>query len=248
MHKEIEVISIIVSGTIILLSLAILVIIFTVRHRQNIYQHKNQLLQSQLEIQEQTLNEISQEIHDNVGQILSVVNLQLSIIDRNKNFNDVSIEEVRESVSKAIRDLRDIAKSLNTDRIRFSSLVETTQLELDRINRSGVIQTSMRVFGNEKDIRDEKKLIIFRIIQEALNNILKHSGATKADVIFHYIDSNLIILVSDNGSGFEKKGLPGKDGLGLNNMIKRAEMIGGKVIIKSKPDHGTNITINTPCT
>lgn len=246
MHKEIEIISIIVSGTIILLSLAILVIVFTVRHRQNIFKHKNQLLQSQLEIQEQTFNSISQEIHDNVGQILSVVNLQLSIIDRNKNFDDVTLAEIQESVSKAIRDLRDIAKSLNTDRIRSSGLVETTQIELDRIDRAGVIKTSLHVFGSERNIGEDKKLIIFRIIQEALHNMLKHSGATKAEVIFHYNDTNLNIHITDNGSGFEMKLHSGKDGLGLNNMIKRAEMIGGKVVIKSEPGNGTQITVSSP--
>jgi signal transduction histidine kinase len=246
MHKGIEVISIIVSGTIILLSLAILVIVFTVRHRQNIYKHKNQLLQSQLEIQEQTFNAISQEIHDNVGQILSVVNLQLSIIDRNKNFDDVTLQEVQESVSKAIRDLRDIAKSLNTDRIRFSGLAETTKLELDRINRSGVIQTSLHIFGTEKNIHDEKKLIIFRIIQEALHNILKHSGATRADVIFHFNATNLKVDIADNGAGFDTKLQAIKDGLGLHNMIKRAEMIGGRVAIESSPGKGTEITIVSP--
>ena len=93
-----------------------------------------QLLKSQLEIQEQSFNTISMEIHDNVGQTLSLLNVQLNIIDQKDITDKVLISEAKESARKAMTDLRDIAKSLNTERIQQSSLLEMTAHELQRIS------------------------------------------------------------------------------------------------------------------
>lgn len=122
MQSETEVIIVIVAGTIILLLLSILVILFTVKLHRNILQHKTEILKAELEIQEQTFNVISQEIHDNVGQILSLAKVQLNIIDRGETLNKDLLTDAQDSVGKALGDLRDIAKSLNAERIQLSTL------------------------------------------------------------------------------------------------------------------------------
>ncbi len=203
------------------------------------------LLQSQLEMQEQTFNTISREIHDNVGQILSLAKVQLNIIDQSESFDKTLLTDAKESVSKAMTDLRDIAKSLNSERIRVSSLPEITEHELQRINRSGIMLTSIIVEGQEQYIQEDKKLIIFRIIQEALHNILKHSKAKNIDIIFCYEPEKLKIDIKDNGIGFDKGLLTKKDGLGLHNIISRAALIGGEAVINSVAGRGTVITINS---
>ena len=245
MH-ETYIVIIIVTGTIILLSLVILIIVFTVRHKQNLLLHKSELLQSQLEMQEQTFNTISQEIHDNVGQVLSLAKVQLNIMGQHKSFDENMLNDVKDSVGKAMTDLRDIAKSLNSERIKLASLPEITSIELQRINRSGLMQTAMQTDGAEQNLPDQKKLIIFRIIQEALHNILKHSGATNIEVSFYYDLTQLKIKISDNGTGFDMDLLSKKDGLGLKNMINRAALIGGKANIESIINNGTFITLTCP--
>lgn len=205
-----------------------------------------QLLQSQLEIQEQTFNTISQEIHDNVGQILSLAKVQLNIIDQSETLDRTLLADAKDSVSKAMTDLRDIAKSLNSERIKWSGLPEITAQELQRINRAGLILTSIRTEGKEQGMQEQKKLIIFRIIQEALQNILKHSKAKNVDVFFCYEADNLLIEIKDNGTGFDKGLLTKKDGLGLKNIINRAALIGGKAEINSIINEGTTITITSP--
>jgi two-component system NarL family sensor kinase len=204
-----------------------------------------QLLQSQLEMQEQTFNIISQEIHDNVGQALSLAKMQLNILERDDTSNKDLVGDIRDSVSKAITDLRDIAKSLNTDRIQQSSFSEVVGYELARINRSGLMQTSLHIDGDEQSIDSQKKLIVFRIIQEALQNIIKHSKASNINLDFHYCEDCLKIKVSDNGKGFDINEMK-KDGLGLQNIINRAALIGGKAEIESKVNEGTTICITTP--
>lgn len=204
------------------------------------------LLQSQLEIQEQTFNTISREIHDNVGQILSLAKVQLNIVEQSDSIDKNLLTDAKESVSKAMTDLRDIAKSLNSERIQISSLPEITEHELQRINRSGIMLTSFTIEGQEQAIAEQKKLIIFRIIQEAFQNILKHSGAQNIGVIFHYQSDELKIDITDDGKGFNKDLLTRKDGLGLHNIVNRAKLIGGEAHINSSIDKGTHITIISP--
>jgi signal transduction histidine kinase len=203
-------------------------------------------LQSQLEMQEHTFNTISNEIHDNVGQILSLAKVQLNIIDQSDKLDKALLADVKDSVAKAMADLRDIAKSLNSERIQQSGLFENTKLELQRINRAGIMNTSITSEGSKRDPAEQNTLILFRMIQEALHNIIKHSKAAKATVCFDYQPEYLRILLSDNGIGFDADQIAGKDGLGLKNMIKRATMIGGEVTIKSRPREGTVITIKSP--
>jgi signal transduction histidine kinase len=205
-----------------------------------------QLLQSQLEMQEHTFNSISHEIHDNVGQVLSLAKVQLNIMEQSDSMNKTILTEAKESVSKALADLRDIAKSLNSERVQSSTLQEITGHELQRIMRSGIMLTSVQVEGEVQVMPEQKKLIIFRIIQEALQNILKHSKAKNIDVIFQYETDRLKVVIADDGTGFDKELLIGKDGLGLQNIMNRAALIGGEAGINSIINKGTTVTIIAP--
>jgi two-component system NarL family sensor kinase len=209
-------------------------------------QYSEQLLRAQLEIQEQTFNAISSEVHDNVGQILSLAKVQLNIIDQGETLDKALLADAKESVGKALSDLRDIAKSLNSERIQQSGLYEVTEHELQRINRAGLMNTTLEKRGEAANIEDHKKLIIFRMIQESLHNIIKHSGATFITVNFEYKKEQLIISIADNGKGFDKSLLFHKDGLGLQNIFNRALLIGGHAMIDSTPGEGTIIIITSP--
>lgn len=205
-----------------------------------------QLLQSQLEMQEHTFNTISREIHDNVGQVLSLAKVQLNIIDQCEHLDKALLADAKESLGKAMTDLRDIARSLNSDRIQLASLVEITDHELKRINHSGIMLTSLVIEGHVQNIQKQKKLIVFRIIQEVLQNIIKHSKAKNINVMFNYKTNILQIDIVDDGTGFNTDLLAEKEGLGLRNIINRAELIGGEARINSIINRGTTITIISP--
>ena len=252
-----QVIVTIVAITITLLFLGILFLVMLLNYQQRkrkFHQEKQmleinftqQLLQSQLEMQEQTFNTISREIHDNVGQILSLAKVQLNIIDQTGTLDRALLSDARDSVSKAMIDLRDIAKSLNSERVLLLSLPEITGYELQCINRLGTMLTSLHIEGSEQSIDQQKKLIIFRIIQEALQNIFKHSKAKAIHVLFCYESEHLKIQISDDGIGFHPDQISQNDGFGLHNIVNRAALIGGKATISSKPNEGTTITIITP--
>ena len=210
-------------------------------------EYEKQLLQSQLEIQEQTFNQISQEIHDNVGQLLSLARIQINIMNERGCFDRRMLDEIKENIGKAMTDLRDIARSLNSERIRGASIVDAIVIESERINKSGVLRTSVTVEGTECGINEQRKFILFRVIQESLQNILKHAQAKEVSIRFCYLPSELQIVVQDDGKGFDPDGLsPGAGGMGLVNIRTRIGLTGGNVMIDSANQKGTSIQINIP--
>lgn len=203
-----------------------------------------QLLESKLEIQEQTFDMISQEIHDNVGQILSLAKVQLGILEQRHPIEGDLVSNVKESISQAMTELRDIAKSLSSERLQLLSLPDSIAQEIRRINRSGFIKITAQVEGVERNIPVQQKLIAFRMVQEGFQNIIKHAEASEVKVSIRYEEEWMHISIFDNGIGFDPEiELKKREGLGLQNILRRAALVGGKANIVSKPGEGTTLEI-----
>ena len=204
------------------------------------------LMQSQLEIQEQTFKVIAQEIHDNIGQMLSLAKLNLNTLNlEHKEKAQVKVGDAKELVGKAIQDLRDLSRTLNTDHIAALGLVRAIDHELQLLQKSGVVQTDMEVTGKVVKADPQKELILFRIVQEAIHNVIKHAQASSVAVRAAYEGSRLQLSIADNGVGFD--GGDGRaNGSGLTNMRSRSKVIGAELHIDSLPGKGTNITIQLP--
>lgn len=210
-------------------------------------QFDEQLLRSQLEIQELSFNTISMEIHDNVGQTLSLLKMQLNIISQKRVFDEELFDAAKESAGKAMYDLRDIARGLNSERLSNLSLPDMISEELLRIGNTMAIHVDMRIENQEVDIKSDSKLILFRIIQECLQNVIKHSQATEAKVCLCYLPEQLNISIIDNGKGFDQeKEHRMSYGMGLHNIFKRAKVIGGEARINSVISEGTTVLIFSP--
>ena len=208
---------------------------------------RQELLKTQIEIQEQTLNHTSREIHDNITQVLSFVKLTLGLT-KNLNHTDtqVKINESRELVGQTINDLRDLSKSLSFEYITSLGLAKTIEKEVERINKSGLIEMTFLVDGESYKLGEQRELVLFRIFQEALNNALKHSRAKHFKIILQYHSDLFNLTLEDDGAGFSMETLDNKSGSGLRNMENRAALIGGVAIINSSPDKGcsVNVTLN----
>lgn len=205
------------------------------------------ILQSQLEIQEQTFSVISSELHDNVGQILSLAKVQVNIMDERNELDREMLMLVKDNISKALRDLRDIAKGLNSDRIQTMSIYDTVEEELDRINRVGILRAAISKDGQECRLEDQKKLILFRIIQESIQNCIKHAAASELIVSFSYMPGRLKVCVKDNGKGFDQQEVLARSrGMGLGNIARRASLVGGEAFIESILNTGTSVHISIP--
>jgi signal transduction histidine kinase len=212
---------------------------------------KQTLLQTQLEIQEQTLKNISQEIHDNVGQVLSLAKLTLNTMDITKTEQlQGKIDNTLSQVSKAINDLRDLSKSFNTDNISAIGLISAIGNELDMIGKTDSHKTEFKIEGSSRKLESQKELILFRIVQEALHNIIKHAAAKNVKVLAVYSPEELELQIQDDGKGFDLTPLNEEAntgfGLGIRNMHNRAKLIGADFTMSSSTGTGTIVKIVLP--
>jgi signal transduction histidine kinase len=237
----------IIVSTFLFFFLTFFIIYLTVFQNKKKLFFKQELLRSQIEIQEQTFNSISQEIHDNVGQILSLVKVQLNIIDESETTDKALLGDAKDNISKAMTDLRDIAKGLSSERIRIVGLSTAIEQEIQRINRTGIVHIRFEMKGTELKIDNQKQLILFRVIQESLQNIIKHAAASSVSILFAYQTVSLVITITDNGKGFNfQQEQLAYQGLGLQNIFKRMDMIGGKAEINSVLQEGTTLLLTIP--
>jgi len=221
---------------------------FMLKEEQMKFQYQEQLLQTQLEIQEQTLKTISQEIHDNIGQALTLAKLNLStmLIVADEQLQQ-KILNSKDLVGKAIGDLRHLSHSLDTDYVQEMGLQRAIEYELEMILKSGTQQTILEIQGTPFRLNKQKELVLFRITQESLNNILKHAEAKTIKIIMIYSPSSFEMQISDDGKGVDLTNLPVEDtGLGIRNMHKRAQLIGAGLNMNSTLQTGTTITIFLP--
>ena len=207
--------------------------------------HENELLQTKLLIQEQTFQNISQEIHDNVGQKLSFAKLQLNSLDCSGN-NSMSetISDCINILSNSLDDLRDLSKSLNADYIMNNGLILAVENQIFQLSKSGKYHFKLTVTGESKFLKSETDLFIFRIIQEALNNIVKHADASEIKINLYYTPEYLEVTIIDNGRGFDP--YQKMDGQGLLNIKQRTESLNGSFSIHSVHAEGSTITIKIP--
>jgi signal transduction histidine kinase len=205
---------------------------------------KQELLKTQLEVQEQTLNYVSTEIHDNITQVLSFVKLTLgNIASGIEEEKKGKVIETRELVAQSITDLRDLSKSLSFEHIASQGLIRTIEKEVERVNKSGLIEVFLGQEGNSYSLGEQRELVLFRIFQETLNNTLKHAGARHLKIMLQYHVDLFILTLEDDGSGFSAETLENKSGSGLRNIENRATLIGGTATIDSAPGKGCNIKV-----
>ncbi|HVX49042.1 MAG TPA: ATP-binding protein, partial [Chitinophagaceae bacterium] len=220
-----------------------------IREKQTLETNYRQaLLTTRLEIQEETFKTISQEIHDNIGQALSFVKLNINTVDvYSPEAAKEKLLESKNQLSQTIQDLRDLAKSLNPDFLTEIGLVGAIEQQLQLMQKTGLYQAGLSVAGDEYKNPLQKELVIFRVVQELLNNIVKHAEANAVGVVMQYKEDKLVITVTDNGRGFDTAGeaKTGK-GLGLPNMLNRMSLINGHITINSAAAMGTTATIELP--
>jgi len=205
---------------------------------------QQELLRTQIEMQDQTLNYISGEIHDNITQVLSFVKLSLAMPkNAGESEKQLKIKESRELISQVITDLRDLSKSLSYDHITSLGLSKTIEIEVERINKSRLIDMSFILDGTPHSLGSQPELVLFRIFQEAVNNVLKHSGAKHFVARLQYQPDLFNLTLEDDGAGFSTDLQGDKNGSGLKNIINRAALIGGAATISSSPGKGCSIVV-----
>jgi signal transduction histidine kinase len=259
-----EIVNAAIASTLLLILFAMIVILAILKYQNRRRKHfheltnlkndfKQEMLKAELEVREQTLNIISQEIHDNVGQVLSLAKLNLSkvlVVETAPEFD--KILSTKNLIGKAIQDLRSLSKTLNSQYVSDHSLSQLLQADIELINKTGEYIAHFEIIGSEKPLNSQHQLIIYRIIQEALSNIIKHAKGDHIDISFHYLADQVEVTIIDNGVGFDTLKLINTNdanrGSGVYNMQNRARLVGATFSLESKPNYGTTVKLILPIT
>jgi len=201
------------------------------------------LLNAKLEIQEQTFSYISSEIHDNVLQILGLARLNLNRMEEDGDVQKIVL--IDQQMGEAIADLRNLSHSLSTDVIRNTGWIKAAQRLLADLEKTGTCKVTFLAEENLPVLENEKHIILFRMIQEIINNIIKHAKAGHIKFTAGKEPGQIIVAIEDDGKGFEPDKVA--KGAGLQNLESRSAAIGAKMDIESATGSGTRVTIAINC-
>jgi two-component system, NarL family, sensor kinase len=236
----------------------IIIILFLIQKKQQGFtndlitvkaDYERELYKAQLEIQEQTFQEIAREIHDNVGQMLSLAKLGLGTLDfeRTEEAKE-SISEISDILEKSLEDLRHMSRSMNAEIIKNGGLKKSIEMQVGFLQRGGKYSIQFGVTGEPARLTETKEIILFRIVQEAVNNIIRHATATDICISMNYFSNLLKLKIKDNGKGFtmNQEFSETKHISGIYNMQHRAKLIDAAFDMESEIGNGTTITVTTP--
>ncbi|RYU91686.1 hypothetical protein EWM62_07040 [Mucilaginibacter terrigena] len=220
-------------------------------HEETLILQKNfetELLKTQMEVQEQTLKTVAYDLHDNIGQLLSLTTITLSSINLNDSRNTAEkIALVEDLTLRSIKEVKALSRLLHGEEIVSKGLSAAIEFELEWLKRSEKFEITFE-HNNMAIISDNAKdTILFRLFQEIINNIIQHAKATGIIINLEAIEDTLKLTIRDNGVGFDvDEILKRKGGMGLHNIKRRSAMINGTASIVSTKLNGTIITINVP--
>jgi two-component system NarL family sensor kinase len=213
-----------------------------------IISHQAREARIRIEENERTMAQVSKEVHDNIGQIANLVMMHLNHFETILTTAEQSdfIQRIIVLSTKLIRDANNISHSLSGEYIKLWGLQSMILNDLEHIKASRKIDTKIIIAGDNNFLDEERQLIIYRIAQEAINNILKHSKATHITVKLVFDAEFFSMSVVDNGVGFTPALAYLEKGTGLLNMNERAKFLDAELIINAKPYAGCliNLTVN----
>ena len=258
-----EILFTVISSVLFMLGLATVFILAIVRYQRRVRlhaqekttlkaQYEQEILQSQIEVQNQTLAYIGRELHDNIGQLLSVTKINLNVVEDTLDqhqFECVSdnFQQANQLIDVIITEVRGLSKSLDGNFVQEFGLSESLESELQRIEKTRRFATHFITEGEVYSLGFQKEIILFRIAQEVLNNAIKHAQATTLSVKLLYQTTSFQLQISDNGKGFDvqlaQNQILNNSGSGLRSIQKRANLIGGICTFESVIGVGTKVDI-----
>ncbi|MDE3234652.1 MAG: hypothetical protein KGO81_01770 [Bacteroidota bacterium] len=241
-------------GTLFVIFVGVLIVsfVFEYQKKQKLHQKEillakaefeQQLLQAQIEVQENTLSILAKELHDNINQLLGSTKMLLGVTERNLSEPPATLLEAEHTLAKAITELRALSKSLNKEWLEQFSFSQNLNTEINRLRTAKEMLISVQLPPSIQLKKDEQ-IILFRIVQEAMQNILKHAQASELHILVEEIDKSLIVVIKDNGIGFDITNQ--MTGMGIMNIKQRTRLLGGHVQWMSEQNNGTKVVVKLP--
>jgi signal transduction histidine kinase len=253
--SEIDPKILIVGGAAIFSVLVFFIITFFVLYQRRFYRYlrekqelqnsfQQEILKTQLETQEDTFYQVGEEIHDNIGQLLSSTKMLLGLTERSLPSIPDPLRTAQETLGKAISELRALSKSLNKEWLHQFNVIQNLETEIERINSAHVLKLELQSNVKLLALSPEGQVMFFRIIQEAVHNSIKHANAKTINIT---IDQGELIKVSiiDDGSGINES-VHDSEGVGIINMKHRTSLLGGSIEWLPGENSGTEVRIQLP--
>jgi len=199
------------------------------------------------EAQEAERKRIARDLHDGTVQALVVISRQLDDLALNKSA--LSIEDIRREVQNILKEVRRFSQELRPSVLDDLGLIPAVKWLAADLGKNYGIKVDMEITGTQQQLSEQTDLMLFRVIQESLTNIRKHSEATQAILKITFFTNKMIVIIQDNGKGFMRSGnseLTRHGKLGLVGIQERVDLLGGNLIIDSQPGKGTALTIEIP--
>jgi len=208
-------------------------------------------LQEITRAQEEERKRIARELHDDTAQVLGSISRQLDNFLRKKHGftpNEVFfLKGLQVQLNSGVRGVHRFIQDLRPSLLDDLGLIPALRSLVKDLQESNSISTSLEVLGGERRLLPEVELLLFRIVQEAVNNIRRHARASEAKVIMEFAEDRIKVTISDNGRGFKLSGrvddLPRGGKLGLAGMQERARLLGGTLEVKSTLGKGTTLSV-----
>lgn len=249
--------SLVVIAAITMLTLAVGIVVFVILYQRRVINHQAQLkdfnrrkqeelIQASIRSEEEERMRIAAELHDDVGATLSTIGLMLNHANRNPGDGSV-INQAKELLDESIRKIRDISHQLQPGTLKYLGLMKSLQSHAEMLTRTGHISVTYTPGENWPALDGERELALYRIVQELLSNILKHSGASSVRIAAGQRGPNARILISHNGAGLTEASyhemLYKKGAIGLKNIETRLKSAGARILFPKEEKGGSDTTI-----
>lgn len=252
---EIIVFIILVNVILLIFIAGIVIFIFQYRRRKKLYEkekalieahHKSEILNTQVQIQRQTMQFIGSEIHDSVAQKLTLASIYSQKLEFENKYPDIAerLARISNILNDSLNELRDLSRTLTDDRVQHSGITELVRMECERVNDTGACKATVQS-DFDGDMSATVKSFLLRVMQEFMQNSLKHSGCDLITITLQYRTEGLYVTASDNGKGFDSE-QTGSRGIGLANMKRRIHLIGGVHKLHSETGKGTKLDLFIP--
>jgi signal transduction histidine kinase len=202
-----------------------------------------------VEIQESERNYIARELHDEAGQALAALTVDLHVLEQNSHRPEIILERVNKmdsTLQATITDLHRLAMALRPAALDHLGLEAALRQHVEDVAERHGLTIQFDCSGLAKNLSKNVETILYRIVQEALTNIVKHAQATQVDVLLQGHGERLLLIVEDNGIGFDPFQALAGERLGLLGMQERAEMLDGQLTVESAPGKGATIVVEIP--
>ena len=192
---------------------------------------------------------IAADLHDGVGQIMSAAKMNLSAFENEIPFKDenqkISFEKIINLVDESCKEIRSVSHQMMPNALLKSGLASAVKEFIDKLD-SRILKVNLHTEGLNERVESNVETVLYRVIQECVNNVIKHSGANTLDISLIKDTDGIAATIEDNGKGFNTKNKENFEGIGLKNILSRVGFLKGTVDFDSSPGNGTLVAIHVP--